>query len=237
MASLITGFVFGFNDNQQVFVFSNWIFNYLKFVLLSFISLGLYYLVQFHLSRNYGANLDNNIWGIERYGFERTMHLPKRFFGIEIKKISLGIILPLLVSFLSDGGLYFAAVLSSTIIVNPLYRLGRSFKKLSEFEEAKIAVSGPLINIFFAILIKIFEINQLKEMIFVCSVISISYMFPLPGLDGIKIYFGSKLLYIFSLIFILSSAFLLNFISGVSALIISVIFALICLINYFYNRN
>lgn len=127
--------------------------------------------------------------------------------------------------------------MSSFVAVNHAYRLGRVFTHLTEFEEAKIAVAGPLSNILLAILIKVFEINALKELMFVSSIIAIVYMFPFPGLDGIKVFFGSKLLYIFSIIFILTSAFLLNFINGIIVLVLCFMISLIILIAYYYTKN
>lgn len=187
----------------------------------------------------YGCKLNYKIWGVQRYYFERTAHLPirVRFFGFTIKQILLGIILPILVAILSDGGLFFVAVISSLIVINPLYRLGRTYTHLSDFEQAKISLSGPMSNILLAILIKTFEIRPLNDMILVCSMIAISYMFPLPGLDGLRVFFGSKLMYIFSIVFILTAAFFLNFVSGISALLLALIFGLTALISYFYKLN
>jgi len=166
------------------------------------------------------------------------MYLPKKVFGFfNIKQIPLGVIFPLLVSILSSGGLFFTSVLSSVTSVKPIYRLGRNYTFLSDFEEAKIAVSGPMSNIVLAILIKMFDIAPLNEMIFVCSMIAICYMFPLPGLDGLKVFFGSKLLYIFSVVFILTTAFLLNFVSGMLALVMGLSFGLTAMVNYFFKKN
>lgn len=234
-ASLITGFVFWFDDKKQVFILSDWILNYFKYAIFSFISLLIYSLVQTHLSKLYGSSLNYSIWGVKRYWFERRAHFPKRIPGFfTIKKFPLGVFVPLLVSFLSSGGLYFAAVLSSAVTVNPIYRLGRSYTHLGDFEVAKIAVSGPMSIILLAVLIKIIGASDLEDLTFVCSIIAISYMLPFPGLDGLKIFFGSRLLYVFSIIFILITVFLLNFVSGISALFIGLIFGIIGMANYFY---
>ena len=234
---MITGFVFGFDDKQSTFILSGWIFNYLKFVILSFIAWIVYFLTQNHFSKVYGCNIDYKIWSIERFGFAKGAHLPLKFGKLTIKKIPLGIILPILISFLSDGGLYFTAVISSIVSIVPAYRLGRMFTKLTEIEEAKVAVSGPLSLIGLAVLIKIFDVEPLNELVLVSSMIALSNMFPLPGLDGIKVLFGSRLWYIFSASFVLASAFLLNFVSGFSALILGLLIALFVLFHYFYKKN
>ena len=115
--------------------------------------------------------------------------------------------------------------------------MGRVLTKLTEFEEAKIAVSGSMATILLAILIKGLELNSLDGLVLVCATTAVSYMLPFPGLDGIKVFFGSKLLYIFSFVFVLLSAFLLNFVNGFIVLILSLIAALTILINYFYRHS
>ena len=207
--------------------------NYFKFVVLSFFTLLIYYLSQRYLSQAYGSEIEYKLWSTRRYGFERTRKLPKRFFTYTLKEISLWLILPVLVAILSNGGLYFVPILSSLIVIKPLYRLGKQYKFLSEFEEAKISLAGPISSILLAILIKGFNITPLEDLVFVSSIIAISYMAPLPGLDGLKIFFGSRLLYTFSLIFILVCAFLLNFVTGFVALGIALLFALIALCIHF----
>jgi Zn-dependent protease len=235
---LITAFVFGFQDNEVTFVFPKWILNYLKFVILSIIALGIYICAQTYMSYKYGSKADYEVWSIGRIGFAKSSHLPMKLFGaLKLNHIYLGIILPLLVSFLSDGNMYFVAVLSSIISVNPIYRLGKSFEQLTEFEEAKIALSGPLSNILMAFIIKIFEISFLNDLMLVNIFVAISYMLPFPGLDGIKVLFGSRYLYLVSILFILISSLLLNFINGTSVLIISLIISLTALLVYFYRKN
>ena len=101
----------------------------------------------------------------------------------------------------------------------------------------KIALSGPLSNVLMAFIIKIFEIGFLKDLMFVNIFIALSYMFPFPGLDGIKVLFGSRYLYLAGILFILLSSLLLNFISGTIVLIISLIISLTVLGIYFYKKN
>ncbi len=237
---MLSGFVFGFDDKEAVFEFSNWFFNFLKFAIYSFIALVVYAGAQYFVANKYGTTVNYNFWGVQRFSYTKGAYLrPIKFgpFTIKIKKIPLGILAPLLITFLSSGGLFFTGIISSVFTINPAYRLGRLFTKLTEFEEAKIAVSGAFANILLAILIKGMEINSLDNLVLVCSITAVSYMLPFPGLDGIKVYFGSKLLYIFSFAFILISAFSLNFISGFITLILAFLAALTILISYFYKKN
>lgn len=230
--------MFGYDDKQQIFVFVNWFSNFLKYFIYSLLALGVYAGSQYFIANKYGTRINYNLLGFQRFGFSKDAYLHQIRFGkYKIKKIPLGVILPLLITFLSSGGLFFTGVISSIFRVNPQYRLGRLYTNLTEFEEAKIALAGPMSNILLAIFIKLLGLNSLDDLMFVSSVTAVSYIIPLPGLDGIKIYFGSKLLYVFSFAFILISAFLLNFLNGLFALILSGMIALIILINYFYKHN
>ncbi|MEK6936515.1 MAG: hypothetical protein AABW58_00420 [Nanoarchaeota archaeon] len=238
IAALVSGFVFGFDDKQSSFIFTNWFLNFLRLSFFSFIALGVYYLTQNYAADKYGCNLNYNIWRIQRFGYGKSAYVrPIKFGPYVLKTIPLGFIVPLLISFLSSGGLFFTGILSSSFIVNPAYRLGRVWAKLTEFEEAKIAVSGALANILLAILIKGFRLSSLEDLILISSITAISYMLPFPGLDGIKVYFGSKLLWIFSFSFILLSAFFLNFLNGFLVLVLALIAALTILATYFYKKN
>ena len=109
--------------------------------------------------------------------------------------------------------------------INPAYRIGKQFTSLTEVEIAKISSIGIIANILFAILLKIINPILFEDMILLNVVVAISYLLPLPGLDGIKIIFGSRLLYAMVLAFVLVSAFLLNFIEGYATLILGIIAA------------
>ncbi len=238
IAAILSGFVFGFDDKEVRFIFSNWFLNFLKFIFFSAIALGVYAAAQYFVADKYGTRVDYSLWGVQRFGYHKAAYVhPIRFGPLSIKKFPLGIILPLLISFLSSGGLYFVGIIASAFTINPLYRLGRLFMKLTEFEEAKIAVSGPMANILLAIIIKMLNLDILNGLVFVCSITAVCYILPLPGLEGPKILFGSRFLYIFSSAFILISAFLLNFLSGFWVLFLSLLIALVILGHYFYKHS
>lgn len=118
--------------------------------------------------------------------------------------------------------------------INPAYRLGRKFTKLTEYENAKLALISPLTAIFVAIIAKMILPN-IPELVLINSMLAISYMLPLPKLNGSTIFFGSKILYTLSFIFILLTALLLNFVEPLLATFIAIVCAMIITIKYIIN--
>lgn len=144
--------------------------------------------------------------------------------------------MPILITLFSNGQLFFVAVLTSIITINPAYRIGKKFTKLTEYEAAKIAIVGPLACIVFAIILSFFG-NTFNDLIFVNIILSISYMIPLPGLNGCKVLFGSKHLFVLGFVFILVSAFLLKFLNPITTVLLASLVAIISLIVFFYYKT
>lgn len=138
---------------------------------------------------------------------------------------------------LSSGQILFAAITSLDISINKAYRIGKKFANLTNFESAKIAVIGPLTNILLALLATPFNIPFLKPFIAINTAIAISYMLPLPGIDGGTVFFGSKPLYVLSAVFIGLIAVIMNFVGATSTFIIAGLFALIALVTYLFYES
>lgn len=150
----------------------------------------------------------------------------------------IGIILPLLISFLSDGQIFFAAAFTTSIIVHKGLRLGKQYRNLTDYESAKIALFGPIANILLATILAIFNLAALQELIFVNSMMATFTMLPLPGLVGSTVFFGSKPLYVFGYVFILVLALLLkSFVNPYSALLVALSAGIIALITYLWKKE
>ncbi len=151
----------------------------------------------------------------------------------------MGIILPLIFAFISRGKVFFAAVGSFTIITKTTHRVGRKYTRLTELEEGKIALAGPLASIAFAIVLK-FLSSILSVDLSVAITINLSIaafnMIPLPKLDGGRIFFGNKGMYLFNLIFILICVFLLKVMGTFLTVGLSMIFAALITLNYIIIR-
>lgn len=193
--------------------------------------------MQKYFIKKYGATSTHELWTNKRFWFWRSAQFPVKFFGYKINAFPSGIILPILIAIFSTGQILFVASLSCITKIVPAYRIGKKYTQLTEYELSKVALSGPLANILFAIILSLISKDIFHSLILVNSFIAISYMVPLPGLAGSDIFFGSKNLYIFGLAFILISAILLNYINAFSALIIAIIFAIVALAVFFYYRE
>ena len=159
----------------------------------------------------------------------------------EIRKkvsIPLGIIITLLVTIISSGRLFFV-ILNSTLIENKREeRLGRKWTNIKEFEEAQVALAGPLSLVLLLILFKLLSLTSLvfERGMFITSTIMIFNMLPIPKVDGIKIFFGSIPLYIASTIFLILFTFLIFKLSIIQSLMLALIFALVIAGIYLYKK-
>jgi len=203
------------------------ILNLIKFIILSFIALVIHKHAQRYFANKAGASTTLDIWKIRRIGFKPKQHLPFN--------LPLGIILPILISFLSLGQIYFATPISSKIKVKPAYRIGRKYIRLTEFEYAKIAVSAPMIHILIALFLYPINLPIIKDFVLINTMLAIFLMLPLPGLLGTTVLFSSKPLYIFSTIFILTIAFFLKLTTITGTILIALTLASLGLIAYFWR--
>ena len=229
IASLVLAFVFGFDDNLLVFNLPFYLTNLIKFFILSFIALIIHNKVQKYYSNRVGATTEISLWA-SKSKLKLGRYTPKKQYSFPT-----GILMPILISFLSVGQLFFAATTSLNVKVNPAYRMGRKFVKLTEFEYAKIAASAPIVHILIAIVVSFIDVQLLQDFGLVNTMIALSTMLPLPGLLGITVFFSSKPLYIFSLTFILVAGLLLTVLSSLFTLLLAIAIALATLIAYLWK--
>lgn len=219
---MILSFIFGFDDKQPSLVISYWISNFIKILLFTAISLGLHVYIQKFLAKKYSCSASLDLWGIKRLGFKK-----------EIKSsIPIGIILSVLIYILSKGQIFFAAITSLNITVNKAYTIGKKFTHLTNFESAKIAALGPLVNILLALIAS--PIPFMKLFVSINIAMALSYLLPLPKLDGGEVFFGSKPLYASLVIFICTIAAIMNFISIPFTLFLAAILSIVALVSYLY---
>lgn len=133
---------------------------------------------------------ESSIWGVDKYGLRK-----KQYFS---KELPIGIILPILVLVLSLGRIPWYAVLQSDVKPSRFKSVRRggllSFSEISDNDLAFISASGilsVLVLSFFAYLINAPVISKL----------AIHFAFfnalPIGNLDGGRIFFGNKILWLF----------------------------------------
>lgn len=134
-------------------------------------------------------------------------------YRVEFKMWTFGLIIALVLAFISNGSLWI--IVPGGFMIHHLAgpRLGWFRYGLNYFGQAMIALAGPLFSLMLIMLFKIlgvFSSNPLIEKAIIFNVIYIiTYLLPIPPFDGSKIYFGSRMLYAFSLPAIIVAAILM----------------------------
>ena len=124
-------------------------------------------------------------------------------YRIEFKMFSFGLLLALIVAFITDGNIW--VIIPGGFMLHHLagHRLGWFRYGINYFGQAMVALAGPLFSLMLVILLKIlyaFSPNVLIQKAIIFNVIyTITNLLPIPPLDGSKIYFGSRMLYAFVL--------------------------------------
>lgn len=235
-ATLVIGFIFSFGAYANLF---SWIKEFVIASLLGGSALYIKTLGQKYAAVSNGAEAKFELWAISRFGFKKASVL-KPGKGILSNLLhlpaNLWLILPILLVFLSNGNIHFAAISILAVSITAAHRLGKRYLQPSEMEVAKIALVGPVLNILFALIVKtLFGLSGIAGLfVSINLALAISNMLPIPKLDGGLIFFGSKLLYLFSLVFVLGCAFLVYFLTVLPTLILSLIFATTILVLYYY---
>ncbi|MGB9749078.1 MAG: site-2 protease family protein [Candidatus Woesearchaeota archaeon] len=147
-------------------------------------------------------------------------------FNAEYEMWFYGLLICLLITFLSRGFWFFIAAGSFVIHFMPGHRLGYFRYGLNYFAMGVVALMGPVANILLALVLKILQPYALSGLVHSAIVVNIYFaifnMLPIPPLDGSKIFFASRAFYFFSLGFI-AGASLLLFINGILWILLSAI--------------
>ena len=194
---------------------------------MSFIALFIYDKAQKFFANRAGAVTNFSLWKAPKIKFI--------FFKKKSFYIPLWLVIPIIISFLSKGQIFFAALTTTSIIVKPAYRLGRKYINLTEFEHAKIAVSGPITLILISLILNPIDFQIINDFTLVTTMIAVFSLLPLPNLDGSTVFFSSKPLYIFNLVFALSIAILLKFLTTTYALVLALLAAIFATSYYLYK--
>jgi len=229
---LIVTFVFAFDDKSKLFQLGSWLDNFVRVSASVALVVFVHYFGHKWVARKYGADVVHKIWTIKRYGWSKRAHFPLKLHFmnltvIPINSFPLGGVLAVIVSFLSNGRLYFTPVEAIDIKCDEHKRVGRWRIKVLERECARIALAGPTANILLALVLQSFnQSGMFDQLIWISCLYGLYHMIPVSELDGSKIFFGSQYLYVFGLAFLLSAFLLVMLISPGTAFFISVLIAL-----------
>ena len=232
IATLVLGFVFSFKEwgatNFDVYIGLR---NLFIAVIAAFLALFLHELAHKIAARKLYAKTEFRTWSIKRVSFKRS--------GLLKREFPLGIVLSLFFVFLSNGKITLATLETSTIDENPIFRTRKKFSHLTHKEIALIALAGPLLSLFLAILFKaLFFTNPLiSKFVAINTWLAICSMLPLPRLDGLKIAMGSLPLYILSILFFAATLILISYLNFIAAIIIAIVIASTGMLLYLYGAK
>ena len=142
-------------------------------------------------------------------------------FQAEFKLWTFGLLITLLLVFLTNGKFWF--IIPGGIIIHYMagHRLGWVRYGLNYFGVGVVSLAGPIANIILAMIFRtLFEFTNIPLMktAFLLNIIwALWTMLPIPPSDGSRMFFGSRPVYMFGLAVVVSSAILLY--SNISILI------------------
>ncbi len=141
----------------------------------------------------YEAEEQEEVWSFQRYGFYKRSYFKN--------PIPIGLILPFLLSLFTFGSFPWYAVLQSKVEPKKS-RVAKkhgfwSFSEMTDWHLSLISTAGICSLLFFSLITYLLNLPQLTKLsiYFACF-----NLLPLGKLDGSKILFGSKFLYLFLLI-------------------------------------
>ena len=135
-----------------------------------------------------------------------------------------GLVVGLLLTFLSNGKLIFLAPGMAIITFLPVHRVGKFFYQNNYKHLGWIAMSGSIAVMFFAIFLRVLsgifgDSNWLGLAIRVCIWIALYNMVPAPNFNGVKTFFGSRFVYVFVVVVMICCSVMLSY----SGVIVSII--------------
>ncbi len=137
---------------------------------------------------------------------------PNLGYKLEFRPFFFGIIGGLILTFMTYGKVLFLAYGSFHLDIMEKHRLGYFRHYLGYFDNGKVAVVGPLANLFAAMIFRsmVFLPEALvTKLVWVNVLFAITNMLPIPPLDGGHVMYSTKTLYPFIMASIIGAAALL----------------------------
>ena len=149
----------------------------------------------------------------------------------------LGLVVGLVIAFVSNGTLPFIAAGTLVITHLPVHRLGKGYYELNMKHLGWIAMSSPIANMLFAVILKGLAVWTAMPIFHKAMVINIWIalfdMVPIPPFNGSRTFFGSRYVYVFVLGALIGCAIMLFYLSGIVPIIGSLVLGALVLLVFF----
>ena len=229
LAAIVIGFLFSFKSFSINYITS--VINWIKYSIFGLVALVIYILAQKLTAKRFNAQVEYRIWNIKRFWFTNELSF----------EVPLGLILALLLIFLTNGAFIFLAISSFAVVRKHVaHKIGRIFPRVTEIELAKIAVVGPLTSIILVLLLTSLKLVNVDFGVFISMnlFLALYNMIPVSQLDGLKVYIGSRTLFVLTAVFLIAFGILLTQgLNSLLVLILSILTAVVLTVLYFYYRE
>jgi len=167
-----------------------------------------------------------------------------RIFGliaghqVEYRHWTIGLVIGLFIAFFSNGYLRFLAPGGIAVHHLVVHRLGKFRYGPNYNTMGWIAMTGPLSNIFMAIVFKLLAGVAPNSALFmkameIAILFAIFNMLPIPPLNGHQLFFGSRYIYVLVLGGVVAAGAGLYFMGVIGTIISAIIFGMIAMMLYF----
>tara|TARA_Y100000310_G_C20633538_1_gene789958 strand:+ start:688 stop:1431 length:744 start_codon:yes stop_codon:yes gene_type:complete len=232
IAAIIAGFVFSFNEwGIEAFNLKLGLQNLLRATLISAFIYSIHTLSQKIMASKSDCEIEFNLISTKMKFLPRLLHQNKFAYPI-------GPIATILVSIIANGKLFFIALASFDSKIKRKKRVGHQWVNIKETEEATVAFMGPLSNLILLTVSKLllsFSPAFFTKAMFITSSLAIFHLLPFPKFDGLKIFMGNKILYMFAIVLAVVLIFLVNFTTAFKSILLSVIIASFVAVLYTYK--
>lgn len=159
-------------------------------------------------------------------------------YKVEFRMWLFGLIFALALAFVSAGRIWLIVPGGFMLHMIAGHRLGWFRYNINYFGQAMVALAGPLFTlmliIFFKVLYAFFPTSLILLAIKFNVIYAITSLLPIPPMDGSKIYFGSRMLYAFSLPTIIVATILMVVdVPVLLALVISFLVGIVLWMTYY----
>ncbi|MBN1157506.1 hypothetical protein JXA85_07840 [Candidatus Woesearchaeota archaeon] len=212
VACIIMAFIFGFDDGRQTFSFVSWFGNYVLVLMLVVVALFFRVAVQKMVALPFGINAHFRMWS---YGLA---------IGAALVVLTQGKLILLL-----PGSVMFVHLTSE--------RLGKFRYGLNYDQCGTIAALGSVANMVLGMftkeIMKQFHFSNpvLDKLIYINLLLALFMMLPIPPLDGVTSFFGSRMTYV--IIFGLIFGYVILYIGKIYSLFLAIFIAIIVWALYY----
>lgn len=155
-------------------------------------------------------------------------------FKSEYKAWIPGLLISLVFAFLSNGYIPLMLIGGSKFTRLELHRLGRFQPELSMKHIGWIGMSGSITLMIFAVILKPFSSSTvIFTLMKICILLAIFNMLPIPPMNGLRTFFGSRFIYVFVTSSLVACGALLVYVNGVLSLIGGIILGALALLLFF----